>query len=312
MMTSRDSQNRLVSCAKGATTSAFLCGADGLRRQTSVTTGGTTTVRKNVLDNGMMIRELDGAGVAKTTYLQGASGAVYRREDLANNVQNVTWYVYDGLGSVACELNPNGTVAGRRVVDAYGMTRTTSGSGGKHGFVGQLGHTTDETGLVYMRARHYDPVTGRFQSQDPKLDGNNWFAYCDGDPINKFDPDGKSSIWTSLWFAGGCLFALLAICEFEVKLYPAALDSCCASVWMFAVSLMGISNSIPETLTNMVGGVAGGAIVAMLRKILPGLEQNAKAMKTLASAAVVATVVYSLYVLGAIVASDPDFGNANL
>jgi len=81
---------------------------------------------------------------------------------------------------------------------------------------------------------------------------------------------------------------------------------------MFAVSLMGISNSIPETLTNMVGGVAGGAIVAMLRKILPGLEQSAKAMKTLASAAVVATVVYSLYVLGAIVASDPDFGNANL
>jgi len=185
------SQNRLVSCVKGATTSNFLYGADGLRRQTSVTTGGTTTTRKNVLDNGMMVRELDSAGVAKTTYLQGASGAVYRREDFTNGGQSVKWYVYDGLGSVACELNPNGTVAGRRVVDAYGMTRTTSGSGGKHGFVGSLGHTTDETGLVYMRARHYDPTTGRFQSQDKAQDGENWFAYCNGDPVNYVDESGN-------------------------------------------------------------------------------------------------------------------------
>lgn len=76
-----DSQNRLVQCVKGGTTSDFLYGADGNRRQTSVTTGGTTTVRKNVLDNGMMIWELDANNVSKATYLQGASGAVYRRED---------------------------------------------------------------------------------------------------------------------------------------------------------------------------------------------------------------------------------------
>jgi uncharacterized protein RhaS with RHS repeats len=41
-----------------------------------------------------------------------------------------------------------------------------------------------------MRARYYDPANGRFVNQDPAKDGNNWFAYCDNDGVNKFDPTG--------------------------------------------------------------------------------------------------------------------------
>lgn len=48
-----------------------------------------------------------------------------------------------------------------------------------------------ETGLIYMRARHYDPSVGRFTSEDPACNGNNWFAYCGGNPTNYADPDGK-------------------------------------------------------------------------------------------------------------------------
>ena len=61
------------------------------------------------------------------------------------------------------------------------------------GFVGTLGHQSDEnTGLVYMRARYYDPAVGRFISQDTAKSGNNWFAYCGNDPVNNIDKDGKS------------------------------------------------------------------------------------------------------------------------
>jgi len=61
--------------------------------------------------------------------------------------------------------------------------------------VGQLGHTSDEeTGLVYMRARHYDPTIGRFVSEDPKGDGNNWFAYCGNDPVNRVDETGNTEM----------------------------------------------------------------------------------------------------------------------
>ena len=51
----------------------------------------------------------------------------------------------------------------------YGAVRTSSGTAtSKHKFVGSLGHPSDdETGLVYMRARYYDPVVGRFASEDP-------------------------------------------------------------------------------------------------------------------------------------------------
>src|SRR5690606_8038634 len=42
------------------------------------------------------------------------------------------------------------------------------------------------------RARYMDAGTGRFVSQDPAGDGANWFVYADNDPVNAYDPDGKT------------------------------------------------------------------------------------------------------------------------
>ena len=51
----------------------------------------------------------------------------------------------------------------------------------------------DQTGLVYMGARYFDPVTGRFLSPDPSRfsDSRNLYALCGNDPVNGFDPDGR-------------------------------------------------------------------------------------------------------------------------
>ena len=43
-----------------------------------------------------------------------------------------------------------------------------------------------------MRARYYDPATGRFESEDSAKDGANWSLYAHGDPVNMVDPDGMS------------------------------------------------------------------------------------------------------------------------
>lgn len=42
--------------------------------------------------------------------------------------------------------------------------------------------------------RWYDPVTGRWLSKDPigLSGGLNLYAFCEGDPVNKTDPDGMS------------------------------------------------------------------------------------------------------------------------
>ncbi len=102
------------------------------------------------------------------------------------------WYLTDGLGSVLGEVLPSGAVDGKRKLDVYGVERSKTGTLSSQGFVGNLGHQTDEgTGLVYMRARYYDPNTGRFVSQDPAKSGNNWFAYCAGNPVNLLDASGN-------------------------------------------------------------------------------------------------------------------------
>ena len=43
---------------------------------------------------------------------------------------------------------------------------------------------------AYLRARYYDPTTGRFTSEDPAKDGLNWYVYCGNNPINRWDPTG--------------------------------------------------------------------------------------------------------------------------
>ncbi|MFN7016332.1 MAG: RHS repeat-associated core domain-containing protein, partial [Fimbriimonadales bacterium] len=73
------------------------------------------------------------------------------------------------------------------------------------------GHPEDETGLIYMRARYYEPATGRFINEDPARDGVNWYLYADGNPVGKVDRNGKDSQEESLWTIFGYFFATMAV-----------------------------------------------------------------------------------------------------
>ena len=199
-----DSQNRLVSCqtsGNGANTSRFLYGADGLRRRMAVTNAGQSvaaTITDYAYDSSNVVREFakdptSGVASISATYLMGPSGPMYRRPA---NAADVRWYVYDGLGSVVGEVDVNGILCCQKTTDVYGISRGNVGTAlSRHGFVGGLGHYSDtETGLVYMRARYYDPAVGRFISEDPKLHGGNWFAYCCNNPVNGVDRSGYATL----------------------------------------------------------------------------------------------------------------------
>ena len=69
--------------------------------------------------------------------------------------------------------------------------------------VGYTGHLYDQDlGLNYMQARYYDPVIGRFYSNDPVgstghnsiVHGFNRYAYANNNPYKYADPDGNSPI----------------------------------------------------------------------------------------------------------------------
>ena len=45
-------------------------------------------------------------------------------------------------------------------------------------------------GQYYSNARWYDPETGRFLTEDPARDGENWYAYVGNNPMTFVDPNG--------------------------------------------------------------------------------------------------------------------------
>jgi RHS repeat-associated protein len=60
------------------------------------------------------------------------------------------------------------------------------------------GMRIDPTGLYCIGARYYDPEAGRFISADPMgfAGGSDLQSFCQGDPVNFFDPDGRLGVST--------------------------------------------------------------------------------------------------------------------
>jgi RHS repeat-associated protein len=56
-------------------------------------------------------------------------------------------------------------------------------------------YTSSDTGLIYMRARTYDPATAQFLSIDPleAITGEP-YSYAEDDPIDKADPSGRCGL----------------------------------------------------------------------------------------------------------------------
>jgi RHS repeat-associated protein len=103
-------------------------------------------------------------------------------------------YHGDGLGSVRATTDAAGWVTHTQRTDEYGVpTETTGGGGQPFGFTGEQ---RDATGLVYLRARMYDPNVGRFMQRDTHPGGKgdpasqHRYAYVANNPVNATDPSG--------------------------------------------------------------------------------------------------------------------------
>ena len=89
---------------------------------------------------------------------------------------------------------------------SYGqLAQSSVGFASYLGFSGQM---LDLSGLIYMRARLYDPAAGRFLSRDvlngdPKTPSSiNLYAYASANPVRMSDPTGHAAIADP--YGGGC------------------------------------------------------------------------------------------------------------
>lgn len=107
--------------------------------------------------------------------------------------QSGNWFYYlaDGLGSTMAIVDSTGTVQKSYQYEVYGEPTVTGGLANEFDFAGQQ---TDPTGLQYLRARYYDPVSGTFLSREPLALRPGWmgnpFGYAGANPARYLDPTG--------------------------------------------------------------------------------------------------------------------------
>ncbi|MEW5885039.1 MAG: RHS repeat-associated core domain-containing protein, partial [Armatimonadota bacterium] len=134
-----------------------------------------------------------------TRYGVGARGIDLIERIVNQGAPSVTFPLYDGHGNMTATLSRSGasfTVSNQRSYDVWGGVRSGATSGFPNTrYVANLGHKQDdESDLIYMRARYYEPRTGRFISEDPVGEGWNFYAYVRNNPLAYADPRGES-LW---------------------------------------------------------------------------------------------------------------------
>lgn len=204
--------NRLT---KGSGTSVTSFAWDFENRLSSVTlpgSGGTNTFKYDpfgrrvyksapsgttiyVYDGANTTEELNGSGTIVERYTYGAGTdepLVGQRQPL------IFYYEADGLGSVTSLTDSTGAVAATYTYDSFGFMTNSTGSA-TNALRYTARHFDSATGLYYDRARYYDPIAGRFISEDPiGFDaGPNFYSYTLNNPLRFADPLG-----TDVWLEG--------------------------------------------------------------------------------------------------------------
>ncbi|XVV02659.1 RHS repeat-associated core domain-containing protein [Actinosynnema sp. CA-248983] len=122
-------------------------------------------------------------------YAHGGNAVAVR-----NSVTGLKWLVPDHQGTNQLSITAGSMEVAQRRQTPYGGARGSAPSSwpDRLGFVGGR---NDDSGLVTVGARQYDPAAGRFLSADPIIDNNdpqqlNGYAYSNNSPVTFSDPTG--------------------------------------------------------------------------------------------------------------------------
>lgn len=183
-----DFENRLTQVVTPSSGSvSYKYDALGRRIQRTLSSGISTNfiydgqdVVKDINSDGSTVEYLNGPGIDNKIRQKGSSSS------------STYYFSQDHLGSTTALTGTNGKLVERTTYDAYGNSAGSTRT--RYGYTGR--ERDLDTGLLYYRARFYDPQLGRFISEDPIGFGGgiNQFAYVSNSPQNATDPSGLYEI----------------------------------------------------------------------------------------------------------------------
>jgi len=191
-----DSESHMISMTNGSKVVTMVYDAFGNR--VAKTVNGVTTkylVEDDVNPTGLpqVLEEVQN-GIVVRTYTYGLQRI--SQSQFVGNVWTTSFYVYDGAGSVRELTDTTGKVTDGYEYDAYGNSFTKQGTT-PNNYLYRGEQYDNDLGLYYLRARYYNPNSGRFMSRDPEAGmvkdprTLHKYLYAGGDPVNASDPTGR-------------------------------------------------------------------------------------------------------------------------
>lgn len=162
--------------------------------------------RAFVYDGDNLLHEVDVIRGVERSYAHGleVDDQLLLREAVSGALY---FYCHDALNSVVALTDAGGSRVQQYEYEEYGnvIARHSATFSQPFGFTG--GECNLESGSLHLRAREYEPGTGRFAVEDP-LDvagGSNLYGYVGNRPSRYTDPYGltpKPDAWTKGWGTG--------------------------------------------------------------------------------------------------------------
>lgn len=176
-------------------------GFDPLGRRVVTVSGGVTNF--HVYDGVHVLADTDATGGVLRVYGHGLGiDHLLTMTTYTSGTAKTYYYLTDRLGSVHALADEAGNVVESYRFDAWGKVTGVYDGSGNHlsesaygnRFLWQGREYSYRTGLYYFRARFYDPVMGRWLSNDPIgiAGGLNQYVFCGNNPVMGQDPEGLS------------------------------------------------------------------------------------------------------------------------
>jgi RHS repeat-associated protein len=197
-----DIENKLVKVRKPGMLAEYTYDALG-RRMSKEVNGVTTSYR---YDGNNLILEMNGSDSIKANYTFGPG---IDEPLMMNQTGTNYYYLKDGIWSVTAIADSMANIVHEYKYSIFGRITEEAGDSIENQFTYTSRELDRETGLMFYRARYYDPYNGRFLGEDPTgIEGKdfNLYRYVKNNPVNLTDPTGlESSCGDDANCVSGCI-----------------------------------------------------------------------------------------------------------